>query len=82
MERSTLESDEFRVVTHRDDHGGQLMAIHDKGNGQSMVSFSSPLLLAELTEAESVAVVDEFARTVGVLFAEMLARLAAMRGGQ
>ena len=82
MERSTLESDEFRVVTHRDDHGGQLMAIYDKSSGQSMVSFSSPLLLAELTEAESVAVVDEFAETVGVLFAEMRARLDAMRGGQ
>ena len=82
MQRETAEYDDIRVVTHRDGQGGQFQAIHCTDTGASLIAFGSPLLMSDLTEAEAVAIVDEFAGTVAVLFSEMRARLAAMRGGQ
>lgn len=82
MEREVTSSPEFRTVTHTDSHWGRFAAIYCSETGRSMIAFSSPLLMVELTEAEAVAVVDEFAGEVAVLFDAMRARLAEMRGGQ
>lgn len=80
MEREAIDYTDIRTVTHRDGEGGQLIAIHCVSTCKSMIGFSSPLLMADLTEAEAVSVVDEFAGTVAVLFDAMRARLAEMRG--
>ena len=82
MEREATEYEDIRTVTHRDSQGGQFQAIHCISTGKSMVGFAGPLLMVELTEAEAVSIVDEFAGEVAVLFVEMRARLAEMRGGQ
>ena len=64
-----------------DDHSVVIGAQVSHQNGRAFIHLGHPLLGTGLTEAEALAIAESFAPTVAVLFSEMRAELAKLRGG-
>jgi hypothetical protein len=83
MQRELFDSKEWRGVEWFDAESNRvLMAQTEVLTDKSLVSVGLPFVGMGLTESEAMKLADQFALTVAVLFAEMRAELAKMRGAK